>query len=477
MREDWAESELAGASLRDRRRVKSVIRICESLAARPELSFSAACGPAVRQAAHRIFKHEGTSVDGLLEGHYAATAQRCEGMPLVLIAQDTCVFVYNQEHIVGLGSVNGSERSAGLLGHAALAMTPEGTPLGLWHVDFWGVEAGVAAREQRREARDGKESCKWFEGLDAVSGRLPEGTQGLLIQDREADIFDLLAAERSQRLELLVRASHDRTVDYQALAPAGDELGAGTSRTERGKLFAVAASAPVAGLCQVRVLRRSARRSQPARPAREAELEVRVTEARLQRPRQGSQAKQREVTVWIVCATEMDVPAREAPVHWVLVCTLPVEGLEMACQMLGYYARRWLIERLHYTLKSGLGAEKLQIDDAVSLAHALALYYVVAWRLLHLTYTAREDPDCPASEVLDEVEVTILQAITRKPVLTVADAVTAIAKLAGYEHYRNAPPPGVKRLWMGRLQLDSMVMGWRLARGERVTVPGLMIHG
>jgi len=47
-----------------------------------------------------------------------------------------------------------------------------------------------------------------------------------------------------------------------------------------------------------------------------------------------------------------------------------------------YYARRWLVERYHYVLKSGCRVEELQLGAADRLERALALYSIVAWRLL-----------------------------------------------------------------------------------------------
>jgi hypothetical protein len=180
MATEWVEEEMKGVKLGDQRQVKSVIRICAAVAARPDLSLSAACGPAVRQAAHRIFKHEDTAVEGLLAGHFEATAQRAEELPLVLIAQDTTAFVYGQSQIVGLAPINQQTKSQALYGHSALALTPGGTPLGVWHLSLWGaVDEAKSSAEGRQRAREDKASWKWFEGLEAIAARLPEGCEGV----------------------------------------------------------------------------------------------------------------------------------------------------------------------------------------------------------------------------------------------------------------------------------------------------------
>src|SRR5207248_1324145 len=86
----WADHEFAGATLGDPRQVRSLRAIAAALAETPHRSLTAACGPAVRQAAHRLFEDKRTSIDGLLAGHYPRTAERCRDQPLVLVAQDTC---------------------------------------------------------------------------------------------------------------------------------------------------------------------------------------------------------------------------------------------------------------------------------------------------------------------------------------------------------------------------------------------------
>ena len=516
MEVDWAVREMSGAVLADGRQVKSVIRICADLEEHRELSLTAALGDGLRQAAHRIFEHEGTSVDGLLAGHYAATAARCGALPRVLIAQDTCDFVYQQGQITGLAPFNQFKSVRGLKGHGALALTTAGTPLGLLHLTLRGDagkaddageadEAGTAGAVNPAPPPDPdpwvplaeRESYKWHEGLQATAARLPPETEGILIQDREGDIFALLGADRPAHLHLLVRASYNRSLTYQAWSEAPETLVPGTAaalptpagrgsaplpgrsggpdpeasaapllRTERGSLFTVAAAAPSWGTLHVQVPRRAATSQHPARAARSADLEVRVTEVRLQRPRREAQTPDvpREVSVWVVQAAERTegIPPEER-LCWVLLSTLPVADLATACTLVGYYVLRWTIERLHYTLKSGLRVERLQIDDARSLSHALALYYVVACRLLQLTYLARHAPERPAVEVLDATELVVLAAATRLPVATVAQAVAALARLGGHTRYRKALPPGVKVLWQGLQRLHGLAEGWRLA--------------
>ncbi len=69
-----------------------------------------------------------------------------------------------------------------------------------------------------------------------------------------------------------------------------------------------------------------------------------------------------------------------------------------------YYTYRWRIERYHYVLKSGCHSEDLQLETFDRLDRALAVYRIVAWRLLWLTYLAREQPEAPCTTVLRPAE-------------------------------------------------------------------------
>jgi hypothetical protein len=458
MEQSWAEFEFGGARLGDRRQVKSVQRLAAALVGAPHKSFSAACGAAGRQAGHRIFEHQNTSVAGLLAGHFARTRERCAGQERILVAHDTCFYMFTQKQIQGLARVNQAAKARALIGHGALAMTAQGTPLGLVDLEFWGEDPHAAPRVSGQKLPvEERESQKWLETLQAVGERL-KGLPVLLIADREADITRYLTHPREAGHHLLVRAAQDRVV-----YTAGDD-----GAEEREYLFAVAAAAPVLGQLRVQVPRKLDRTQQVLLPSRKAVLEVRVQALTLRAGGRGGVS----VRVWVIQARELDPPADSEPIHWVLLTTEPVPDLESACQMVGFYARRWLIERLHFTLKSGLRVERLQFDDATSLGHALALYAVVAWHLLHLTYLAREDPDGPAAEILEPLALEVLSAATQRRVTTIHEAVTAIAELGGWERYRTAPPPGVKSLWIGWTTLQAMIAGYRLALCQLARLEG-----
>jgi hypothetical protein len=248
---------------------------------------------------------------------------------------------------------------------------------------------------------------------------------------------------------MLIRASQPRAVTVEAAE--------GTGTRPRSTLFVAIGEAPVVGELTVRVAGR------PGQPERDATLTVRLREMAIQAPQRKGVART-EQRVWVVQAKEETPPEGVEAVEWVLISTLPVVTCAQAFQMVGYYKRRWSIERFHFTLKSGCQVEKLQIDDATSLEHALAVYYVVAWRLQYLTHLARTEPETPATKVLAAEELAVLSQAEGRRIGTIQEAVRAIAKLGGYTPYRKAPEPGVKVLWLGLRRLAAMLEGWRLAR-------------
>ncbi len=90
----------------------------------------------------------------------------------------------------------------------------------------------------------------------------------------------------------------------------------------------------------------------------------------------------------------------------------------------------------------------------------------IAAQLLKMTYLNRTNPEAPALYVLNEVQIEVLVAKSRKPLstvdLTIAWAIQAVARLGGYLSHRRKSNIGITVLWRGFLELQSLCEGWQL---------------
>ena len=151
-----------------------------------------------------------------------------------------------------------------------------------------------------------------------------------------------------------------------------------------------------------------------------------------------------------------------------LLTTLPVATFEEALQCLTWYTYRWRIERYHFILKSGCQVEKLQLETRDRLMRALAVYSMVASRLLWLTYHARQTPDAPCTVALSDSEWKALYAATHKTTILpdcppdLQTAVLWIARLGGFLARKGDGQPGVKVLWRGFRRLQDLTTMWEI---------------
>lgn len=156
-------------------------------------------------------------------------------------------------------------------------------------------------------------------------------------------------------------------------------------------------------------------------------------------------------------------PPKE-PAIWYLLTTLPIADIVDVKRIVYFYALRWRIERLHFTLKSGaLEVEKLQFDDVHTLINALAFYSIVAWKLLALTYALREDPSQSALNLFEPSEVLLLQQISAKEIHSLGDAVLALTRIVGFAPSKKQPFPGVKVLAAALEKFSFIKIGFEAA--------------
>lgn len=452
MIEAWVESELATLDLGDKRRNRRCMATVQAFWNMPDASIpEASRSPAELQGIYGLLSADTTNPEAIRQAHASAAVKRVEGLGEIYVLHDTSELAFNTlRGTEGLGRLSGSY-SRGLMMHSAMVVDPSGVPQGLLHQEIWPrEEADVGKRHTRRQRRiEEKESERWLKTVRVCEQRLPATMRAWIIGDSESDIYEYMAVTRRPGIDLLIRATHNRRVRGAAGA---------------GYLWDAAEAAPQVGQLKVQLKRTR------DREAREATLSVKLCESlEIMRPRHlKQQCAVESVVVSVVLVREVGtVPEGAEPVEWLLVSTRPLSGFADAAACVQAYTERWKVERYHYTLKSGCQVEKLQLERAERLERAVALYSIVAWRLLHVTYLSRTAPDLPCTAALDEDEWKVLhrmanpgKRLPRNP-LSLKEAVKQIARLGGFLGRKGDGEPGVKVLWRGLRRLADFVLAFR----------------
>jgi len=448
---DWAENEFGACRLGDARRQERLLTLARDFYARPTANIPQACSSRAKtKAAYRFLDQQETTMQTLLQPHYQATEERVGQQAIVLAVQDTTSLNYTAHAATaGLGPIGSAALGPqGLHLHSTLAFNLEGTPLGFLDVQCWARDQEqVGQKEQRRRQLpiEERESGKWlksYRALAAVQARLNHTTL-VSVGDREADLYDLFreATEAPQGPKLLVRALHNRQL-----------------QDEQARLWELLAAQPASGI-QVLQVPRSGKRA-----ARTARLAIRFAAVSLL-PTSRHKTKDNDapvIPVWAVLAQEEEAAANVEPLEWMLLTTLAVERFEQATEKLMWYTRRWGIEVLHRTLKSGCRIEQRQLGQVDRLEACLAIDLVVAWRIYHLSKLGREVPDAPCSLYFEEAEWKALMVFTdRNPVPpskppTMREATHRVAGLGGFLGRKGDGEPGTQTLWLGLQRLDDI---------------------
>ena len=164
---------------------------------------------------------------------------------------------------------------------------------------------------------------------------------------------------------------------------------------------------------------------------------------------------------------EVEAPADvKKPLEWILLTDVEVQSFEGALEVALKYSARWLIEEFHKGIKSGLGAEQLQLETAERLFAAIAIMSLVALRLIDLREAVRENPEMPADEagVLSAVELQVLRKKLKRPIRTIGEMALAIGRLGGHMNRKSDGMPGWQTLWRGMKKLRLLVQGFLLAQ-------------
>ena len=468
--ESWAQQEFGGAPLGDQRLSRRLVRSASVQASDPNSSFpDAARGDrAVSKGHYRLLDQPDDSavtLENILAPHRQQTARRMQAEKVVLCIHDGTDLDYDgASECEGLGVIGSNQTSAKSRGvhlHSSLAVTEQGLPLGVLSARCQAPRDRPqdAERTPQRVPIEERKNYDWIVALrdcEAVAAHMPH-TKIVQVMDREADFFELFDAWRQGacRTELLIRARHNRRM------------------TDTGKLFDAVRNTPPQLRFQLHVSRHSARpkkskqRARPKRAERSAQMTLRYQQVSLPAPRHHDGVA--PLSLWLVHALEELPPPGVKPIEWFVLTTMTITSPQQAERLLAHYCLRWRIEDWHRVLKTGCRIERLRNESVHRLERAIAIYLVIAWRVMLMALLGREQPGLPPEVLFSDLEIEVLTAFANsrrdlKPPQQLDDAVRLVARLGGYQDRNSDPPPGHQVIWGGYTKLRAMCEGFLLSR-------------
>jgi hypothetical protein len=366
------------------------------------------------------------------------------------------------QQVDGAGPMDCETRRGAFL-HPLIAFRSDGVPLGTVWQKTWAREKldTDLSKAQRKLKRDHtpieqKESHRWIEGLRAgrdVAAACPN-TMCVCVSDSESDIYELFSEPRSvndpRPIHFLIRAAQERC-------------------TETGKWLDDVRATDCLSRSQVRVSSRVAKipvtkhKREQSRDARKADVEIRATTVTVNPPHRFDR-KLPAMTLNMVLVEEPNPPQGCEPIRWLLVTTLSIDTLEDVLRVVDYYTRRWQIEIYFRTLKSGSHIERRLFEKLPRTLNCLAVYSIIAWRVMYLCYLGRECPDLDCELVFSPSEWKSVYTIVHGRKLPEApprlnDLIRMIATLGGYVD-RPKTEPGPQTLWTGLQRLHCFSLAW-----------------
>lgn len=460
-------SEFTGAELGDERLTKRLLRIAASVATAPNNSFPQATGSdGELEGVYRFFSNTRVSLEGILEPHVRATLMRCSDDE-VLVLHDTTGFAFRGgSPREGLGRLQRGERlqsQQGFFGHFALAVAADGSrqPLGVLGLRTFvrGEQRATPTTHRAWLHRENKEASRWSALASDVHLL---ASNAIHVMDREADSYQNYGRFLRAGIRFIIRGK----VGWKRI---GERDGV------HGTLPELTAQTPIRLRREVHLSRRSPKavrvlnKTNSPRSERSARLIVRAASVLLPPSHYLGCCDRDPLPLNVVCVDEANPPSGVEPVSWMLLTNEPVDTRQQIEKIVDAYRARWTIEEFFKALKTGCAFEKRQLESLSALRNALAVFSVVAWRLLLLRSVSRRTPRAPGAAVVSGRQIELLRALPKldrrfakvvvPPRATAADILLAIARLGG--HLTSNGPPGWQVIGRGYDSLLLLELGWK----------------
>lgn len=460
----WEQNELATLDFGHKRRNDRAIYILEHLVKCPDSTPQAFADNAALEATYRFANSEHTAPEVIMSAHRDATLRRIQDGDTVATIQDTTVIDLTKPtlQVSGAGVLETNSKR-GYFWHPLYAVRENGIPLGIVDQVQWIREKIEKDKTSKQRAKDRrvtdfslKESSRWLEMFQSSEqlAMLHPNTQFVHIADSECDIHEIYLEKEGQapNHHFIIRGASDREV----VSDESDEPQ--KLSTLLSKLSVLYEEVVDVGDREALISGETRARRQ-ARPARQAVVSVRAKTITLQGPRRPGE-RLPDVELNVVEAVELSPPEDEEAIRWVLITSLPIDELHEIRRIIELYKKRWQVEVLFKTLKSGMRIEKLKYESLPALQTIAALMYIAAFRVEELKMAARVAPEAPCSEYVSAAEWKALYMVRKKTRKlpdkppTMAEFILMVAQAGGYSH-RPGRSPGSETLWRGLQKMEA----------------------
>lgn len=437
--QSWALKEFGGSSFTDprwrNRLVDMGVHAARHPAGRVTETF---IDDAARQGAYGLLESATVAPEQVAEAVFAAGATRCRGFEYVFVPVDgTSLRLVDQAAAKDFGSVGSHKNKArGLKVMNAIALSPEGVPLGLTSQQWWN-----RPHYRRRKNRDflppeQKETQHWIDAIrdsrEVMVAHAPE-TRCWFQLDREGDAWPTLVELGKQGQWFTVRSGQNRRV----ILPSG----------HKSKLRTVLANLAVQDAFTMEV------RGSRSRKGRLGKFTLRSSPVVLD-VRDKRDGRRFTMSMNVVRVRESGTtPRKEKPIEWTLLTNHSIKTRHDLRVVVFGYSMRWRIEEMHRTWKSGgCRVEETQLRSTQAVVKWATILAAVAVRTERIKQLARETPSRPATDEFSAIEIraiTLLRFgkaaerhVPKGTVPTIENLTLWIAQLGGYTGKSSGGPPG-----------------------------------
>lgn len=457
---NWVIEETKAANFGDKRLNKRYGNLLNSFATNPTKSIPGSFKSwSETIAAYRFLNNENVTVPQILAPHKKSALERIKNEKVVIIPQDTTDIDFSARNTLsGMGYLT-KDKSKGFYLHPSIAFTPERCCLGVVDAQIW-IRETLGTRDKWYEKPiEQKESYCWLKGYEAANeiALAAPNTTIVTVADREGDIYELFEKlpSKERKAYWLVRSQHDRIILDEE------------SQKFNARLWEAVNASNSIGEVEFKMSAGTSYRNtkkKRTRAERVVRQEIRFCTVFLRPPRRKGK-KLKSIAINVVHCKEIDTPKDEEKVEWLLLTSYPVKTVEEALEVVQWYLCRWQIEIFFKILKSGCTVEELQFETFQGTSNCIAVYMIVAWRILYLTMLGRNCPEIDCSVVFETNEWQSVYAIITKksppkepPRLN--EIILMIAKLGGFLGRKSDGHPGPKVMWIGIQRARDFTLAW-----------------